>query len=488
MKGHNFEPAYWAKSLTGLANQIGYPDSAIRSLLEIEEQPQTNVDAFVGLLTFDGSSQVSLEIPVGMLLEPITEKLSDGITASKGEYETADAVYGYSQKGDWLVLRDVSLASACISTPGFSTQTLRGSSLLAAKQPISAHPRVDHLSIALDGLNEWVRLSPITEMRKYHTSDNGEFESLERITITYESDSAKPMVLYTGNGCEISIQTMGVLRGGPVIRMEHTLATTCTLEIELDQPADLDEALHTWVYPMKDFLVLLTGLYCSIKSIGAHACDTDCNFELYAPYVDRNTPIDTREVIRMPFPYPAVKGRTQQMIAAWFGLDTDARNAANIVISLTNSWLMPYDLEFVACASAFEALSRVGEKHECFEQIRFDNAKACALAAVEDTELQSWMHCHIWNERSARSLAKALLKKLQPVTAYLIPDDDAFQNDHRACRNAYVHRSDMESDEVLEGSDLYPYESGVAPKLRRIVQPNRDFTSRISSIHPRQSL
>lgn len=462
MKAKEFEPAYWAKSLRTLATNIGYPGSSLPDPPGSDGAQAAGADAFVGLLEFDGSGPISLEFPVGMLLKPVTQELEGGLTISLGEHETTEAVYGYSQKGNWFVLRDASQSSSRTSMPGLSTQTLAGSSLLVARSPIPSRPMVDHLSIGLDGLDEWIRRSPVKETMHFKEEANGSTGPIEKFSIDYLPDSIGPITLYEAAGCKVYVQIAGVWKGGPVVaKTEYGMTTSCSLEVELVKPMDLDEALLTWVYPLRNLLALLMGAYCSIESIHAHSTDSDCDLEYYAPYVDRDKPISQRETMQMPFPYPAVEGRTQEIVETCFGLDSDARNAADITISLLNSWMMPYDLEFVACASALEALSRVGEKQERYDQERFDREKAAMLESVSDKDFRNWVEGVLWNRRSARSLARSLLKKLEPVTSYVVPNADLFQDHLRACRNAYVHRDGMEGDAVLKGYELYVHTRAV---------------------------
>lgn len=461
MKGKEFDPACWARTLDELAIGIGFPVSDLPQHAEAGEDVKLADEPVVGLLSFDGSDQVKLDIPVGELLKKITYKLADGVIASSGEHETPDAVFGFSQKGNWFVLRDVYVSSAKTSIPGFSTQILRGNSLLVAKKPISAHPKVNRLAVGLDGLDEWLRQSPVRERSTYKEGPNGEPSSLDKFTIEYEPRSVEPVVLFEGDGCRISVQIIGTMKGGPYIRSEFGVTTSCSLEFKLDEPMDFDLALQKWVNPVRDLFVLLMGVYCSIESVSAHAVDTDCVFDLYTSFVDRQKPISPRETMKMPFPYPAVEGKIQELFTAWLNLDEDARNAASIITSLTNSWIMPYDLEFIACASAFEALSRVGESNARFEQDRFDKAMSSVFEAADDREFCEWIRNVVQNRRSAGSLAKALVRKLKPIPDYVVPNADAFLRDHRKCRNAYVHRSDMNSKGVLDGSDLFVHTRAV---------------------------
>lgn len=95
--------------------------------------------AVVGLLDFNEGYGFELTIPWGILLDDPIDANGGRISSIEGL--SADAVYGFSQKGHYLVLRDVTSPGHSEAYSGFDRQELRGSSLLASRQPIEADPQ-----------------------------------------------------------------------------------------------------------------------------------------------------------------------------------------------------------------------------------------------------------------------------------------------------------------------------------------------------------
>ena len=108
---------------------------------ELTSEKGLNAD-LVGMLEFDGG-EIKLDIPIGCLLDWPQERINGG----RVQYHTAgglhvDAAYGYSQRGDWFVLRDVYSPGPSESIPGFQSQTLFASSLMSLRPRVPRSLRV----------------------------------------------------------------------------------------------------------------------------------------------------------------------------------------------------------------------------------------------------------------------------------------------------------------------------------------------------------
>ena len=73
----------------------------------------------LGILTFEGDRSIELEIPAGVLLDWPKIPVEGGYMQTHTvDGLQADQVYGFSQKGDYYLLRDVTSPGPGMSCPG----------------------------------------------------------------------------------------------------------------------------------------------------------------------------------------------------------------------------------------------------------------------------------------------------------------------------------------------------------------------------------
>lgn len=453
MKETQFKPAIWHNSLLNLQNAIHFTE------LDVDEDEEVSENALLGLLTFDDGLSLALDIPYGIIVGRRYVDLGNGVRAYSGEYEDVNAVFGYSQDGKWYVLRDIFVRGYTESCPGFSNQTIEGNSLTVSNKPISDNPVVDKVSVELDGFTKWFRNFNITRKYEMRKDEEGNYSGCKKVVHEYEPPDA--CTLYQDDALTITVEQTGTEAGGPVINPEAALSVASKLVVSYAEPIELNEAIRITVHQLRELISLLTGVYCSVEAIHASVSDEQLRVEYYAPFIRREHGITNDEVMHMPFPFPEIGEKISGIVDKWLGLCPDAVNAATIVVSHLDGSVMPCDLTFIACASALEALSRVEVNQERFEPDRFEACVNDALDAIKDDEFKEWLKRQVFNRRSAGSLTRALLKKLQPFSSYLLPNIEKFLHDHRVCRNAYVHRDGLESDAVLKSEDLHIHTKAV---------------------------
>lgn len=451
MKETIFKPAIWHSNLCDL-------QQAIHSI-ESDRDKKNSGDALVGLLTFDDGLSLVLDIPYGTIVDKKYIELGNNAWRYAGEFEDINTVFGFSQNGKWYVLKDIYISRYTKSYPGFSTQKIEGHSLTVSNKPISDDPTVDKIDLQLDGFTKWFRNFNITRKHEINQGEKGDYSGCKRIVHEYEPPD--PCTLYQNDDISIAVEQTGVEAGGPVINPETSLSVTSRLVISYTKPIVLEEAIQTLVHQLRKLISLLSGAFCSIEEIQAYSLNENLNIEYYAPFIRRRHVITNDEVMHMPFSFPDVEEKLDVVIERWLNLSSDVANAATIIVSRLDGNVMPCDLTFIACASAFEALSRVGVNQERFTQQKFEACRNEALEAISDDEFRDWLKRIVYNRRSANSLAKMLLMKLQPFSSYLLPNTNKFLRDHRVCRNAYVHRDGLESDGVLKDEDLYIHAKAV---------------------------
>lgn len=451
MKETIFEPAIWHNSLQNLQKAIGY--------VEHNEGEELLEDVLVGLLTFKDGLSLVLDIPYGTIVHKKYIELENGGRAYAGEYEDIDNVFGYSRNGKWYVLKDIYVRNWTESHPGFSAQTIEGNSLIVSNKPVSYNPLVDCIKLDLDGFTKWFRNFNITRKYEMNKDEDGNYTGCKKISHEYEPP--KSFILYQNDDMKISVEQSGIEAGGPVINPEASLSVASNMVISYTKPIELENAIQTIVHQLRELISILSGVFCSIETVEGYSINKKINIQFYAPFIRREHKVNNDEVMHMPFPFPKIEGEIAEIIDKWLNLDLDAVNAATIIVSRLDGSIMPCDLGFISCASAFEALSRVGVAQEHFEQKKFDAYMSKISDFIEDGDFKEWLMRQIHNRRSAGSLARALLKRLRPFSSYLLPDKEKFLNDHRICRNAYVHRSALESSAVLKDEKLYIHTKAV---------------------------
>lgn len=451
MKETKFKPAVWRTSLDGLREAIGRVGS--------DGDEANSNDAQVGLLSFDKGLSLSLEVPFGTLIDREYIEFANGVRGYTGGYEDVDAVFGFSQDGKWYVLKDAYVSNWSESMPGFSSQRIEGNSLTVSNQPISNKLAIKSVAVQFDGFTKWFRNFNITRKYEMKKDEAGNYAGCEKVV--YEYEPPESTTLFQNDNLSITVAQSGIEDGGPVINSKAALSVVSRLVISYAEPTELEEAVQTVVHQMRGLVALLTGVYCSVDEVKAFSPDEGLSVDYYAPFIKREHPVSNDEVMHMPFPFPIIQDKIPLVIERWFSLCPDAVNAATILVSCLDGSIMSVDLTFIACASALEALSRVGVNQERFTQEDFEANMAAALSSIEDGEFREWLGRITFNRKSAGSLARKLMNGLKPFSSYLIPDAERFLRDHRLCRNAYVHRDGLESDGVLKGEDLYYHTKAV---------------------------
>lgn len=405
--------------------------------------------AVAGLLDFDEDHGFELTIPWGILLDDPSDANGGRISSIGGL--SADAVYGFSQKGHYLVLRDVITSGHSATYPGFEKQVLSGSSLLASRQPIEANPKVTVANVEIPGLKEWIGHVP------FEVVSTCEGNAFNKLSFTFESENMQSIPLMENEEVRISVGCKGTKAGGRLPSFSFEFSADRFLRIEtVSSPLSLDEMLDRWINPVVNFLSFCMGFKYAATSIEFVTTEKH-KASFYARLAGaKGLPSDT--LLRtMPFPYPAIEDQIAGMLESWMQFGPDARNGSKLLISLMDSGNMPIEMIFLASAQALEAMSRDGvdekEMSNAQHQERLDAIKNSNLPSrVRDWALLKLKYA---NMKSANQLADDLLKTIDPVATYLVPDLSKFKEDHREHRNAFTHRREVKAGKELSSGQLY---------------------------------
>lgn len=399
-----------------------------------------------GNATFRAGHGVDVEIPLGTLLEC---KTSDGDVVYDDTPPAVDHIYGYSQKGSYQVVTHVCETHRSATYPGMKRQTLCGDEMIVSKKAVAPDPLVSTITFGMDGLREWVGVSPTRS--RYKQNDGGGIDQLQFI---YDSADVPDVVIHDADGIRIAIDYFWTSKGGPIPLFERSFISDYKVSISFSEPIRLAPALDQWVYPLRDFLCFCMGFHGSLTSLSFVTAD-GVNGDYYAVFAEGKSPTPN-DLRSMPLGWRDHSDRIGCMFNNWLGFEGYEKEAAVRAVSMLYDWKLPLELSFISVAQAFEAISRVGVDPYDLDPAEFDRRMQEILSSISDSKLRKWVkrkmkYC---NNKSANQLAQQELTELGVYADYIVPDRTRFLKDHRDTRNYNTHLSDNDKPNVLHGREL----------------------------------
>lgn len=394
-----------------------------------------------GTVTFHCSEGVQLDIPAGVLVDTRT-KISEGHFVYGEPKETA-AVYGGLVDGRYCTLRHVSVGSSlALLAMGHQQQKLIAQSMIVSDEPVDFNPVVSRVVFSFPALRTWSKGSPI---RGEQVIDSKGF--FNRYSCAVDAKDMEPLKLYEANDCQIEVIRKVSELGSCITNDEVHLVYQCELAISFNRATqDFDTALHEWVVPIWNLISFLSCTRSSISSVEFTCADSGVHCAYYAPFLGKEEMSDKDCRDQAPFSLDGIGSRISEVIERWFGADGDLKRGADIVIGLLDEWSMPINLQFVACASSLEALSRVGRDDEEFPKEELARRLQVVQDSTDiDSKTKGWVRYRLQNggnRKPADELAKGLFDTLGDYASYIVPDAGSFLKDHRTYRNAYVHQNE----------------------------------------------
>lgn len=431
-----------------------FPAACWSTNSEVADDP----NSVVGLLTFSGDSYLQLEIPTDVLLD-WPEVSVEGGSAQIHTFEgvRADQVYGYSQKGDYYLLRDVVSSGPGISIPGMQRQVIQGSSLLVSKQPIEPNPLIQSISVEFPGLREWVGMVPFQVQSKYNK------ERFLEMNFHFSRDDFERITIFENEFASIVVDFVNIHKGGRTSPFVFSFETDCKLTVEIKgSPFTLDQTMHQWVHPAIDLLSFLMGFRYSITSVQFKTKDS-VSADYYAPFVGVTGNPTEIKLSSIPFSYKTIEEAINGIAERWFSFDEYARNSATLQTSLMHNWKTPLDMLFLASAQAFEAASRSGVDEQELPDEKLNEYIQSIKESDLSGKIKKWC-CYKLKDskwKSADKLAENLLNDLEPFTSFVVSDIERFMSDHREYRNAYTHRREIKRSSKLTNKELFHHTEAV---------------------------
>lgn len=415
-----------------------------------------NADGVAGTALFDSKKGVSLEIPIGSIPSDGSETLIFNRT------RTFERIYGLAQDNSHLTLNSA-VGLTLFSSPGTARESWTASMVLASKTDFfESDPLVNSATVKIDGLYEWFNKNPVKYDRKF---ENG--NTFVSAVIRVDADNLNEISIYKNEHVEISLKPAISLSGGEKPLRNQSIESDCCLVFRFaNSMPTLEDAIKDYIVPFRDFLSLFMGFRAEILTISFSSAEKKGKFNAFIPFVDaKHDVLSKSDYKKMPFAFPTLASKIQGMYSRWLELPDDGRRSANIMLGILSHERSLYlDSNMIAAASAFEALSRVGNRTHELDDETFNRRLQVVEDSIPDSKTRNWAIRHLKksNYQMAGTLTSKMLEKLEPLSSYIAPDIASFKTNHRNTRNAYIHQNEsISTNEILSGEDLYVHTEAV---------------------------
>lgn len=388
---------------------------------------------------------VLLEIPFGKLLSDPSYVV---IGAEKQPPSEAAYLYGFSQDGFYLALKEATFAGGRSSYPGGSSQKIRGDFLLASRSQFDPAAVIAAAHLSCRGLKEWVCETPL--IQKIFPSGSVAMEwnkhDLEKLN--------EP--IYSGEKY--------------CIRIEHKIVTStltpegagfshdCSLVIDFREGSDFKDAISL-IGSISRFVSLCIGGLAEISEVDFEFAGAENRVSCYANFMkSAATALPNQNEI--PFLYPRIQCSIESLIGKWLKLDGGTAEASNMTISLLiKEDILPVDLQFIAATQALEAFVDDGSDTLAEREEDFESRKKRILKSIPDAEDRRWLSDRF--PRNTKGQARRLGEFCDAnaeIFDWVVPDVEGFKKCQVATRNQNTHRANKKPSEVssvLSGENLY---------------------------------
>ncbi len=400
------------------------------------------IEQGVANLTEDG---ITLEIPFGELLG------SRGVVVvgAPAKPSDVDYLYGFSQSGDHLVLKNASLAGMSTSYPGGSSQMINAQHLFAARSQFDPNANVELLYLTLEGLSEWVREMPFvtewgTNPSEFHAIKY-DYENKDAYNRTLLDDSDRTIELFhVFSVSSLSADGVGI---------KHN----CQLKVSFKNVTSFESAMKT-ASRLSQFLSYCLGYYAEIKELRFMFSGSESLVKCHSRFLRGPKP-SCKAKQRIPIHLNDIEDVIEGALSHWLDMERGASEACSITTSLlTQGWNLPIDLRFIAAAQALEALSKTGTNISAMPAEEHERLRDIVKSSVTDTEARKWISGRMpGNAKGQKTLLKELFSRNQELLNWLLEDEAQFLAQHIAARNYYTHRHNDSAtgNAPLEGEGLF---------------------------------
>lgn len=402
-----------------------------------------------GHAEFKPGCGVIVEFPFGGIIERVPDENGVIVHAANNNI-TADAIYGLSQDGYRQTVLNVAEIKSTHDLLSLRSQTVRGSQMYVTKSSNSIHPNpmISCFSLSLSGLREWVGITPAIEETQYDAkthvviSQTLTFRPGEIPIITlYDKDGMKISLLHKWNAGESKLSQPNFI---------HRYESDYTLCFDITPERSLEDVLNQWVIPTCKFINFCMGIKTERSNLSFTTTQGDIA-EYYVPF--SNCSESTNQQLRsMPLPWHKYKDLIPKLFERWVAFDVQTKDASIRLVSLLHSNSLPIDMEFLAAAQAFEAITRTNSEPYEMDPNDYEKRIRDIKEGITDKKLKKWVGFKLkhGNNKSANSLAREQIEALGKYADYIIPDKESFLEEHRDTRNYYSHLDKSRKTKILE--------------------------------------
>lgn len=403
-------------------------------------------DLFPADTAIQGTANLSddgiyLDIPFGCLL------WSGGIVIPERACrppEEVDYLYGFTQTGDWLVLKDCFPTSSTTSFPGGKRQRICANFLFSSKERFDPTAKIEEMEIGITGFAEWYGETPLYETID---ADTMWFKSVE-----FDSEKSKAMneILFEDESYALTVKhaysASSVKVGG------FTFSHESYLKVTLKNKKSFEEMLQL-VVALQDFFVLSMGFFGEIEFLRLKCEGVNKQVNCYGCFYKGKEPTK-RQLQEMPFPRRRIRGSEAEVFESLLHADRDLSEAINLASSLIGrNWDIPFSLEALASSQCLEVLSRIGVELNSIDPDDYSRIVQTIKDSVVDKDALKWISERMpGNRKGQQRLLSELVGRHQSAFEWAVSDVKKYVTTQVALRNSLTH---VRNDEERGFDDQY---------------------------------
>lgn len=370
--------------------------------------------------------RIVLDLPFGQLLRAnhVVFLPQDDLPSD------VNCLYGFTQNGYWLALKDPVSLGVETSTPGGPHQRIQARRLLASKSPYDPTGLITKASIRIAGLGEWFGRTPVS-----CTADS-KFR-LTSINVDWNNDEYNSVLL---DDESVRIELYHCIKHSPLEIGGIELAHAAELAITFKQARSLESCID-FATSLSDFFSFCTGTYAEITALSLWFDHTASPVSCHIPLIEGKTN-DAMQYARMPLPHAILENTMGRVMTSWINPQSAIQRPARLLVSLLHrDWTVPLDLRFIAASQILETLSKIDVDLNALPPETYCEYRSLALDQIEDAKVKDWASGRLnGNSKGQKRLLSDLCEKNHLYAQWLTGTPSAFVNTHIKLRNALTHQ------------------------------------------------
>lgn len=380
-------------------------------------------------------SGVVLDVPFGWIF------WTGGVVIPESDQqlpEESDYLYGFTQTGDWIVLKDCFPLSGSSSIPGGKCQKISANYLLSSREQFEPNRNIELIEIGFIGFAEWFGEIPL---RQTFNSDTMWFSSLE-----FDAEKSKKIneVLFEDDLYKLVIDH--AYRTSPVKVDGFTFSHESYLRVELKVGRSFED-VQKFVAFLQNFFVLSMGFFCEIDFLRLKFEGAENKVNCYGNYYKGKEPTN-RQLREMPFPRRRIRGAERVIFANYLYARDDFLEALNLLSNLVGrNWNLPSRLEILASSQCLEAISRIDVDMNSIDPREYDRIVQIIKESITDEKALKWISDRMpGNRKGQKRLLIDLSHRHSRAFEWTVCDIQKYIDLQTKLRNNSAHAHNTEDD------------------------------------------